>query len=110
MSEIGYALLDLAFVPGAHAPKQRSPHRHVFAAVSGKSTFAANRRRDLHFRVFPAGVLRQQRKVGGSRFQRAGRRPGAFQVATPDEAREMLALKGGDNVAFSNRSFLEAPV
>ncbi len=33
-----------------------------------------------------------------------------LEIATPDEAREMLALKGGENVAFAERSFLEAPV
>ena len=33
-----------------------------------------------------------------------------LEVASPDEAREMLALKGGDNVAFSDRPFVEASV
>jgi uncharacterized protein (DUF849 family) len=41
----------------------------------------------------------EQRRAGAARSA-ASSRSSAYEVATPDEARAMLALKGAANVAF----------
>src|SRR5271169_2830862 len=59
--QVGDSLLNLTFMPLTDAGEQRTPHRHILAAVGRCHGLSLDHSRNVRRRILSPGLLRQKR-------------------------------------------------